>query len=109
MTQNQSSPRVARRLLQRSSWAEARFIADALRAETVGGALLLLGAAIALVWANTPWADSYESLRRFVPWPGGASLHLDLDLAHWAADGLLAIFFFIVGVEHKREFDAGDL
>ena len=44
-----------------------------------------------------------------MPWPGGASAHLDLNLATWAADGLLAVFFFVVGLELKREFVAGDL
>lgn len=97
------------RLFRLSSWREARFLAAALRMETVGGALLLLGAVLALVWANTPWAETYEQLRRFVPWPGGEALHLDLDLATWAGDGLLAIFFFVVGLELKREFVAGDL
>jgi Na+:H+ antiporter, NhaA family len=74
-----------------------------------GGALLLFGAAVALVWANSPWSDSYTRLAHWVPWPGGASWHLDLDVAAWAADGLLAIFFFVVGLELKREFVAGDL
>lgn len=101
--------RAPRRLFQRGTWREARFIADFLRTETVGGALLLLGAVIALIWANSPWSEAYFSLSRFVVWPGGAPLHLDLDLAHWAADGLLAIFFFVVGLELKREFVAGDL
>lgn len=97
------------RLFTRSSWPQARHLADVLRTETVGGALLLLGAAVALVWANSPWSDSYTRLAHWVPWPGGASWHLDLDVAAWAADGLLAIFFFVVGLELKREFVAGDL
>lgn len=97
------------RLFQRSSWREARYIADILRTETVGGGLLLLGAVAALIWANSPWAQSYSALGAFVPWSGGAALHLDLSLAKWAGDGLLAIFFFVVGLELKREFVAGDL
>ncbi|MEU1837945.1 Na+/H+ antiporter NhaA [Micromonospora chersina] len=97
------------RLLSRRSWPEARFLADVLRTETVGGGLLLLGAVIALIWANSPWRSAYADLGDWVPWPGGAALHLDLDLATWAADGLLAIFFFVVGLELKREFVAGDL
>lgn len=80
-----------------------------LRTETVGGALLLLGAVIALTWANSPWSDSYTRLGAWVPWPGGAFAHLDLDVASWAADGLLAVFFFVVGLELKREFVAGEL
>ncbi|MEW2146556.1 Na+/H+ antiporter NhaA [Micromonospora vinacea] len=104
-----SGPRPPKnRLFSRSSWPEARHLADVLRTETVGGALLLSGAVIALVWANSPWSDSYTRLGDVVPWPG-APWHLDLDLATWAADGLLAIFFFVVGLELKREFVAGDL
>lgn len=95
------------RLFRRASWAENVRIAEVLRLETVGGGLLMLGAVIALVWANSPWADSYTALRDFEVGP--AALHLDLSLGTWAADGLLAIFFFIVGLELKREFVAGDL
>ncbi|MEV4250929.1 Na+/H+ antiporter NhaA [Streptosporangium canum] len=50
-------------LFGRSSWAEARRIADILRKETVGGALLLAGATIAMIWANSPWAQGYEGAR----------------------------------------------
>ncbi|MDA3643945.1 Na+/H+ antiporter NhaA [Saccharopolyspora indica] len=98
-----------RGLLARLSGTEARTVSQILRAESVGGALLLVAAVLALVWINSPWGEAYEAVRSFVPWPGGAALGLDLDLAHWAADGLLAIFFFIVGLELKREFVAGDL
>jgi Na+:H+ antiporter, NhaA family len=95
------------RLLSRGSYPEAQRIASVLRKETVGGALLLTGAAIALVWANSPWGGAYETLRDTRVGP--ASLHLDLTLGTWAADGLLAIFFFVAGLELKREFVAGDL
>ena len=86
---------------------EIRFVADALRTETVGGLLLIGAALVALVWANSPWRESYEALKATVVGP--AALHLDLDLATWAADGLLAIFFFVVGLELKRELVEGDL
>ncbi|MGN9778495.1 Na+/H+ antiporter NhaA [Micromonospora sp. H33] len=109
MTHRTPQPRRSRRLFSRTSWPEARFLADVLRTETVGGGLLLLGAVVALVWANSPWGDSYTALSRWVPWPGGSALHLDLTLATWAADGLLAVFFFVVGLELKREFVAGEL
>jgi NhaA family Na+:H+ antiporter len=99
------SPRTP--LLGRGSWAETRRISDILRKETVGGALLLVAAAVALVWANSPWGAVYETLRDTRVGP--ASLHLDLTLGTWAADGLLAIFFFVAGLELKREFVAGDL
>ncbi|WP_448617353.1 Na+/H+ antiporter NhaA [Geodermatophilus sp. URMC 65] len=101
------SPSTRAPLLGRGSWAETRRIADILRKETVGGALLLAAAAIALVWANSPWGAAYETLRDTRVGP--ASVHLDLSLGTWAADGLLAIFFFVAGLELKREFVAGDL
>ena len=104
-----TQPTARRRFFQRGSWPEARFVADMLRTETAGGVLLLVGAVIALGWANSPWAEHYTALGRWVPWSGGSALHLDLSLAQWAADGLLAIFFFVVGLELKREFVAGDL
>jgi NhaA family Na+:H+ antiporter len=99
------SPRTT--LLGRGSWPETRRITGILRKETVGGALLLAAAALALVWANSPWGAAYESLRDTRVGP--AALHLDLPLGTWAADGLLAIFFFVAGLELKREFVAGDL
>lgn len=78
-----------------------------LRTETVGGVVLLVATAIALIWANSPWSEAYEGLRDTVVGP--ASLHLDLTLAQWATDGLLAIFFFVVGLELKRELVVGEL
>ncbi|MGW4642764.1 Na+/H+ antiporter NhaA [Sphaerisporangium sp. NPDC004334] len=95
------------RLLGRGTWREALRVADILRKETIGGALLLAAALAALAWANSPWAQAYEDLRAMTVGP--AALHLDLDLATWAGDGLLAIFFFVAGLELKREFVAGDL
>ncbi|WP_369132966.1 Na+/H+ antiporter NhaA [Modestobacter sp. I12A-02662] len=94
-------------LFRRGSWAETSRIAEVLRRETVGGVLLIIGAVIALIWANSPWSAAYESLRDLRVGP--ESLHLDLTLGTWAADGLLAVFFFVVGLELKREFVAGDL
>jgi NhaA family Na+:H+ antiporter len=94
-------------LLARGSWAEVRRIADVLRQETIGGMLLLAGALVALVWANSPWSGRYHALTQLTVGP--AALHLDLSLAAWASDGLLAIFFFVAGLELKREFVAGDL
>ncbi|WP_030677845.1 Na+/H+ antiporter NhaA [Streptomyces sp. NRRL B-1347] len=96
-----------RKFLGRLSLPERTFVADALRTETVGGVLLLVAAVAALIWANTPLKESYESVRDFHLGPG--SLGLDLSLQHWAADGLLAVFFFVAGIELKRELVAGDL
>lgn len=75
----------------------------------MGGALLLVAAAAALVWANTPWSSAYESLRNKSVGADFLGLHLNMALATWASDGLLAIFFFVAGLELKREFVAGDL
>jgi Na+:H+ antiporter, NhaA family len=78
-----------------------------LRTETVGGTVLLGATAIALIWANSPLAGAYEGLRDTVVGP--AALHLDLTLAQWATDGLLALFFYVVGLELKRELVVGEL
>jgi NhaA family Na+:H+ antiporter len=78
-----------------------------LRTETVGGVVLLVATAVALVWANSPWSHAYEAMRETVVGP--AALHLDLSLAQWATDGLLALFFFVVGLELKRELVIGEL
>lgn len=72
-----------------------------LRTETVGGVLLVAAAAVAVLWANSPWRESYRAVREFRFGPAG--LGLELSVATWAADGLLAVFFFVVGVELKHE------
>ncbi|MFJ9585814.1 Na+/H+ antiporter NhaA [Streptomyces acidicola] len=106
-----AAPRTAtstRKFLGRLSLPERNFVADALRTETVGGVLLLAAAVTALIWANVPALHgSYEAVRDFHLGPG--SLGLDLSVEHWAADGLLAVFFFVAGIELKRELVAGDL
>jgi NhaA family Na+:H+ antiporter len=95
------------RLFARSTWPEAQRVAGALRTETVGGALLLAAALTALIWANSPWHEAYASLRDLRV--GSAAVQLDLTLGQWAADGLLALFFFVAGLELKREFLVGEL
>lgn len=97
------------RLFTRGSWSETRRVIGILHKETVGGAVLLAAAAAALTWANSPWSESYHALTAFRVGSDDFGLHLDLSLGGWAADGLLAIFFFVVGLELKREFVAGDL
>jgi NhaA family Na+:H+ antiporter len=103
---SQTSP-PRRTWLGRLPIGERAFIADALRQETVGGALLLIAATLGLIAANSPWADGYEHVKDFVVGP--AALNLDLTLETWAADGLLAIFFFVAGLELKRELVVGTL
>jgi NhaA family Na+:H+ antiporter len=97
------------RLFTRGSWSETRRVIDIFHRETIGGAILLAAAALALIWANSPWSSSYHALTRFRVGTDDFGLHLNLPLGSWAADGLLAIFFFVVGLELKREFVAGDL
>ena len=86
---------------------ELRRIASLLRTETVGGLVLVGAAVVALVWANSAWSSSYSAPREASFGP--ASLHLHLTVGQWAADGLLAVFFFLIGLELKHEFVAGDL
>src|SRR5438067_1242880 len=100
-------PKSAVSVLGRSTYAEYRRITGILRTETVGGALLLAATVAALIWANSPALESYFALRDTRL--GYEAWHLDLTLGQWAADGLLALFFFIAGLELKREFVAGEL
>jgi Na+:H+ antiporter, NhaA family len=78
-----------------------------LRTETTGGLILLGATAIALLWANSPLRDSYHALRDFRLGP--EFLHLNLTIGDWAKDGLLALFFFVAGLELKRELVIGEL
>lgn len=91
----------------RPSFSERSWLLRVLREETVGGVLLLVAAALALVIANSPWGDWYAEVSDTVVGP--ASLHLDLSVSTWTADGLLAVFFFIAGLELKHELVLGSL
>ncbi|MEU1364538.1 Na+/H+ antiporter NhaA [Streptomyces sp. NPDC005803] len=99
-------PSARRTFLARLPLPERNYLTDALRTETVGGVILLVAAVAALVWANT-FGSSYTAVSDFHFGPG--ALGLDLSVAHWASEGLLAIFFFVAGVELKRELVAGEL
>jgi NhaA family Na+:H+ antiporter len=84
-------------------------LAEFLHLEAAGGIVLVAAAVVALVWANSPWQDSYHTL-----WSTHLSLSLgrrslDLTLQEWINDGLMAIFFFVVGLEIKREVVEGEL
>ncbi len=94
-------------ILVRPSLRERGWLVSYLRDETVGGILLIVAATIALVWANSPWGDGYLELIDLQVGP--ESLGLNLPLGVWAADGLLAIFFFVVGLELKHELVVGSL
>lgn len=95
------------RFFGRISKGSERNFLDTLRSEVLGGGLLLAAAVIAIIWANSPFADSYFSLRDTKIGP--ESIGFNLTIGAWATDGLLAIFFFVVGLELKREIVAGDL
>ncbi|MFJ4923720.1 Na+/H+ antiporter NhaA [Streptomyces sp. NPDC088725] len=88
-------------------WPERKALAEALRTETVGGLVLLAAAVIALVWANSPWSHSYETVRE--THFGISALGLNLSVGHWTSDGLLTLFFLVAGVELKRELVVGEL
>ena len=96
-----------RELFARPTLVERSWLREQLSDETFGGILLLAAAVLALAWANSPWGTSYEDLVNLTVGP--AALHLDLTLGTWAADGLLAVFFFVVGLELKHELVLGSL
>lgn len=94
-------------IFQRPGVRELRLLADALRAETVGGGLLIAAIVVALILANTGAHTWYVHLQHIALGPAALLLHLSLET--WAADGLLAIFFFVAGLELKRELVAGEM
>ncbi|MGN7247250.1 Na+/H+ antiporter NhaA [Janibacter anophelis] len=98
------SPRSTSRLAPHELW---RGVHATAQSDAVGGALLLGATVVALLLANSPLSDLYTSVRDFTLGPH--AIHLDLSIGEWAADGLLAIFFFVVGLELKEEFVAGKL
>jgi len=87
----------------------ARPITQFLRIESAGGILMLTATVVALVWANSPWKGGYEGLwsTRFNVTVGG--FEFDHDLHHFVNDALMAVFFFVVGLEIKREMVVGEL
>src|SRR3954453_19289386 len=95
----------------KTAWARnlAAPVRDFLSAETGGAVVLIAAAAAALLWANSPWSDSYESF-----WTTKLSITLgsngiSLDLRHWVNEGLMTFFFLVVGLEARRELDTGEL
>jgi Na+/H+ antiporter NhaA len=95
----------------RTAWARnvGAPVRDFLRTESGGAAMLVGAVVLALVWANSPWADSYESVwrTRLAVSLGGHSLAA--DLRRWVDEGLMTLFFLVVGLEAKREVDMGEL
>jgi Na+/H+ antiporter NhaA len=95
----------------RTAWARnlAAPVRDYLSTETGGAAVLLCATIAALLWANSPWSDSYESF-----WTTELAVRLGdsgiaMDLREWVNSGLMTLFFLVVGLEAKRELDLGQL
>jgi NhaA family Na+:H+ antiporter len=86
-----------------------RPLADFLATEAASGAVLVLAVVVALVWANSPWGDAYRSLWDTDLGINAAGHVLELDLRGWVSDGLMALFFVVVGLEIKRELVDGEL
>jgi NhaA family Na+:H+ antiporter len=101
-TQRRRSARWRQRLEQR---ALLRF----LKQESSSGVLLAVAAVAALLWANSPWSDSYDDLWQTKLTLGSGDHALSLSLQHWVNDALMTIFFLVVGLEINREFTSGHL
>jgi Na+/H+ antiporter NhaA len=96
---------------ERTAWARnlAAPVRSFLSTESAGAVFLLGGALAALVWANSPWPESYESF-----WSTELSIQvgsegISMELRQWVSEGLMAFFFLVVGLEARREFDLGSL
>lgn len=96
-----TEPATPRRTFLPRAGSEETFLGSLLRQETVGGAVVLVAAVVAVIWANSPVSDSYDTLRAFEIGP--------LDVEHWASEGALTLFFFVAGLELKRELVVGSL
>ena len=106
-----SAQRAAASFTGKTAWARnlATPVRDFLSAETGGAVALIAAVAAALIWANSPWSDSYESF-----WTTKLSITvgtggISMDLRHWVNEGLMTFFFLVVGLEAKRELDTGEL
>ena len=84
-------------------------VTEFLREEAAGGIVLLIATVAALVWANSPAREAYESLWTTKLELGLGGLAIEEDLRHWVNDALMALFFFVVGLEIKRELVTGEL
>jgi Na+/H+ antiporter NhaA len=96
---------------ERSAWARnlAAPVRDYLNTESAGAAALLAATVAALLWANSPWSDSYDSF-----WHTQLSIEIgsegiSMSLERWVNEGLMTLFFLVVGLEARREFDVGSL
>ena len=86
-----------------------RPIIEVLRVEAAGGVALFVAAVVALMWANSPWQDAYQAFWTTEVRVEVGGFHLAEDLRHWVNDGLMVLFFFVIGLEIKTELVAGEL
>ncbi|MEW6475161.1 MAG: Na+/H+ antiporter NhaA [Actinomycetota bacterium] len=86
-----------------------RALLEFLRTEAGGGVILLVAATVAIVWANSPWQDAYHDLWHHKLTIGSGSWAVRESVQHWVNDALMAVFFFVVGLEIKREVASGEL
>lgn len=93
----------------RERYLESLWIERILQRETAGGLIIVGAAVIAVILANSPWGDSYFGLRDTYLSLGAGDYVWKISVGHLTADGLLAVFFFLVGLELKREFVSGEL
>jgi Na+/H+ antiporter NhaA len=108
---SQKEVRRSRAFTERTAWVRnlAVPIREFIATENASAVVLLAATLGSLLWANSPWSSSYEQL-----WSTELSFRfgeaeLSLDLRHWINDGLMAFFFFVAGLEIRREFDMGEL
>ncbi len=104
MTATVSTPR-RRELVAQVAAPLRRFIAT----EAGGAGLMLAAALVALVWANTPWSDAYESFLHAEIAVVVDAAEVRMSVEHWIGDGLMALFFLVIGLEVRRELTMGEL
>jgi NhaA family Na+:H+ antiporter len=86
-----------------------RPLQEFMRSSEAGAAVLLVAVVVALVWANSAWSDAYHRLFETELGVSLGTWSLSLDLGHWVNDGLMTLFFLVVGLEIKREVTTGEL
>ena len=101
---DQSRPS-GRLLLAQMAEPLRRFLAT----EAGSAGVMLAAAVVALAWANSPWSDAYESLWHTEALVRIGGAELSMDLQHWVSDGLMALFFLVIGLEVRRELSMGEL
>lgn len=105
MSEEPKKPSPIHRIGRRARSAFADFV----RLEASGGIVLLASAIVALVWANSPWSSAYLAFKQWSIGFHAFGTGIEMPLILWVNDGLMALFFFVVGLEIKRELTSGEL